>query len=256
MNLILFSDSCDTYRLPRSDHRSRHIRSVLRSRPGDELRVGVINGPTGTATLRTIDGDGVVLDARWDASARRALDVHILLGHPRPPVLRRLWRDLASMRVASITAFVGELSERSYLKSSVWDGSERALAEGLSQGGHTTMPSLRRVDDLAAAVAGVADRRRRIVASRDGTVSLANLLDELAAPGREEEPIQLCIGPERGFTGGEEALLRAGGFRSVALGSSILRTETATVLLSGAVCATVEMRRSEGVVGRCGADTA
>ncbi len=238
MNLILFSDTQDTYRLPSADHRARHIRSVLRSRPGDELRVGVINGPTGIATLRSIDRAGVVLDARWGESSQRPLDVHVLLGHPRPPVLRRLWRDLASMRVASITAFIGELSERSYLKSSVWDGCERAVWEGMSQGGHTALPVVHRVDDLASAIAETDDGRRRIVALPGGTTSLAALLDEIASE-RETGPIHLCVGPERGFTVDEEALLLGNGFRAVALGSSVLRTETATILLCGSVCATL-----------------
>ncbi|MCG8480889.1 MAG: RsmE family RNA methyltransferase [Spirochaetales bacterium] len=212
---------------------------MLRSRPGDELRVGVVNGPTGTATLRSIDRDGVVLDVRWSAAGPPSLDVHILLGHPRPPVLRRLWRDLASMRVASITAFIGILSERSYLKSSVWDDYGQALCEGMSQGAHTAPPTIRRAADLAAAIAETGDGRRRIVASPGGTTSLANLLEEIAS-ARDTGPIHLCVGPERGFTVEEEALLLDDGFRAVALGSSVLRTETATILLSGAVCATLD----------------
>ena len=129
------------------------------------------------------------------------------------------------------------------------------MGEGLSQGGHTTAPVIRRAADLAAAVTQTAGGVQRIVASPHGDLSLANLLGDISAESRAGS-IHLCIGPERGFTAGEEALLAESDFRPVALGSSILRTETATILLSGSVCATLETRRGESTSTRARAGTA
>ncbi len=46
-------------------------------------------------------------------------------------------------------------------------------------------------------------------------------------------PVVLAIGPERGWTSGELAHMRAAGFRGVHLGPRILRAETACLVAVG-----------------------
>src|SRR5690606_29973583 len=69
VNLILIAESEVKDGAVRLDgDRAKHITSVLRSSLGDRLRVGVIDGPLGTASVRAMgDGwvelDGLALDA-------------------------------------------------------------------------------------------------------------------------------------------------------------------------------------------------
>lgn len=240
MNLVLLDQPTDESNLPAGDPRARHIRHVLRASSGDRIRVGVIDGPLGDATV-TMNRDGsVTLVPEWKADPYPPHPIIVVLGHPRPPVLQRLVRDLASMRVAGIEVFSATLSERSYLDSSAWKRIDALIREGLSQGGHTTPPLVSRRYSLAEALAEGAPRSGYFGSmksdrgdSRAGTVG--TVIQEIATEAGGPGVITVAIGPERGFTGEEEGQLIRHGLHPVNLGSSVLRTETATILLTGVV---------------------
>ncbi|MFW5729952.1 MAG: 16S rRNA (uracil(1498)-N(3))-methyltransferase [Spirochaetota bacterium] len=191
MNLLLLEDDELGKPIPYNDPRARHVREVLRARPGDTLAVGVVEGGKGVA--RIVDHSreaGLVLGdihpgpganpatAPVGASTRRRLDrespdvfypVTMLIGHVRPIVLKRLLKDLTTIGVERIMVVPGELGEKSYLESSMWsDGTvRRRLVEGAAQGGVTCLPtvdthySLRRALAVLEGPAAVADRYRR-----------------------------------------------------------------------------------------------
>lgn len=243
MNLVLFDQSHQTYHLPRADDRARHIVRVLRAVVGDTIRVGVLGGERGCATVTESSEDGITLHVEWDDDQSEVLPVSVLVGHPRPPVLQRLLRDLAALRVAEIHVFVGALSEASYLESSLWSKTDQVIREGLSQGMHTSPPVLHRWRSLPAALDGVGQGGRAsppavqvygAVAppSRDLPGLLMEIKDAHGARGAV-----VAIGPERGFTSDEVSALTDNGFTGVDLGRSTLRTETAAIVLVGAVCA-------------------
>ena len=235
MNLLLLESAVPETVLPAGDPRERHLRSVLRAQTGDTLRVGVPRGPTGIATIASRGPEGVQLRCRWQQPPSRPLPVDVVLGHPRPPVLRRLWRDLTAMRVRSIRVFVGALSEKSYLDSSAWDQSEAAVYDGLSQGMHTAVPEITRHATLATAL----DAHRWDLSGsirwfgRMGVQNPSLLTAAGAAASGAVEGVTIAVGPERGFTPQEEELLQRHRFHGVSLGTSVLRTETATILLAG-----------------------
>lgn len=245
MNLVLFDHPNDTYHLLASDPRTRHITRILRARPGDTIRVGVVEGAQGSATVTHISDTGVTLRVAWGVARSTRLPVRVILGHPRPPVLQRLLRDLTALRVAEIHVFVGELSESSYLDSSIWDKTDALIREGLSQGMHTAPPGLFRWRSLANAVDAVLSASNGPVSTGHrvyGAVrSPAQNLTALLAEIRESPNpgAVLAIGPERGLVPEEEQHLTERGFSGVGLGSSTLRTETATIILAGAVCASL-----------------
>jgi 16S rRNA (uracil1498-N3)-methyltransferase len=244
VNLLLFEEQRSRYELPRHDAIARHVTSVLRSAVGDSLRIGVVNGPRGAGVLTRADGDGLVIEATWpseDAAIPQPIPLHLILGHPRPPVLRRLWRDLTALRVARIDVFVGDLAERSYLASSVWADMDAAVREGLSQGMHTVPPVIARWRSLDALLAdgrpAAAIRLYGHVGGeddhRDPSLSaLASALQEATEPS-----VAIAVGPERGFTDRELAVLEAAGFGRFGMGPSVLRTETAAIALAASTAA-------------------
>ncbi|MFW5693786.1 MAG: RsmE family RNA methyltransferase [Alkalispirochaeta sp.] len=245
MNLILFDHQRDTYLLPRSDHRTRHLTRILRVQEGEIVRVGVVDGVQGSATVADISESGITLHAHWHEVRSTALPVRLLVGHPRPPVLQRLLRDLTALRVAEIHVFVGTLSESAYLESSVWNKIDHVIRDGLSQGAHTAAPTVRRWRSLSHAL----DALRTPPEFPDGTTHrvygalatpptpLVEVLAEIQASSYPNAVV--AIGPERGFTSQEEQLLSHNGFTGVGLGQSTLRTETATIILTGAICSTL-----------------
>jgi 16S rRNA (uracil1498-N3)-methyltransferase len=68
-----------------------------------------------------------------------------------------------------------------------------------------------------------------------------NFRDALDWSGREvPAPIAVAVGPEGGWTGEELSQFSAAGWRSVTLGSTILRAETAAIAALAAVAALLD----------------
>ncbi len=230
MNIILFDEVRDIYHLETEDHRHRHIRTVLRAQPGDTVRIGVVQGPEGQGTIQTVGPPETIISAKWHRDKRESLPLDVIVGHPRPPVLQRLWRDLATARVRSIHIFAGDLGEPSYFASSVWSKLDDRLLEGMSQGRHTCKPNVYRYDTLRDALkAGlpeVTSGAYRIYGGIDGpSLPLGNYLKVLAKGAIMYT--RICVGPERGFSLREIQVLEENLFQAVSLGTSVYRTETA-----------------------------
>lgn len=209
------------------DDRLRHLREVLDARSGDQIRVGLLNGPVGTATIESIDSQC----ARLDFSCREAppppLAVDLLLALPRPKFLGRILQNAASMGVRSILLFQSARVEKSYWSSRLFDDGamERHLLLGLEQGRDTRMPtlaSLRRFDD----VVGWVDRWTS--ENVDGrSVWLADGAAAAPFPRSPDGDAALIIGPEGGLLDREIERLSGAGARCVSLGPRPLRVETA-----------------------------
>lgn len=240
MNLLILESLRSEYRLSAQDPVALHLRSVLRVGSGDRVRIGVVNGPRGEATVVDIDEDWIRLAAEWDDSQAvdRTLPISVILGHPRPPVLTRLWRDLSAIGVERIIVFSAVLTERSYMLSTVWNETRRYLTDGLSQGMHTALPEVIRAESLQEALALVGEEARRYAAI-PGVADAVTLDTLLRTVAEERFPVAVCIGPERGLVDSERSLLEQERFVPVGLGRGILRTETATIVLAGAVAASM-----------------
>ncbi|MFW5688265.1 MAG: RsmE family RNA methyltransferase [Spirochaetota bacterium] len=231
MNLLLLEPGERV--LEKTDARSQHIRRVLRLREGDTLRAGELGGSIGTATVTGITADRLTLAFEPYASPPPLPPVELLLGHPRPIVLRRMLRDLTALGPRRIVVAPTELGEKSYHESNLWDDVETPMREGAAQGGSTLLPELvrgwtleRAIDELTAGPGA------RIVlhAERDDpSGSPPGLLDLLAGASRAA-PVAIAVGSERGWTAREVDLLRAAGFVAASLGSRTLRTETAATV--------------------------
>ena len=145
MNRILFErDEVSSDGLVRlSDHRADHIRKVLRSRVGDALRVGVLDGEAGTAVVESVGDREVVLKATFGEIAPRPW-FDLLLAVPRPKVLRRLWAEIAAIGVGRVILVNAYRVERCYfdthwLTPETW---RPLLIEGLEQAGATQVPEV------------------------------------------------------------------------------------------------------------------
>ncbi|MFW5741069.1 MAG: 16S rRNA (uracil(1498)-N(3))-methyltransferase, partial [Myxococcota bacterium] len=103
MNLILLAPS-DQFgdRFVLHDARGVHIREVLRAREGQELRVGMLNGPLGTGRVQRVDPRGVELVCRFEPAAPPRPRVDLILAVPRPKSLRKLLPEVAAFGVDRI----------------------------------------------------------------------------------------------------------------------------------------------------------
>jgi RsmE family RNA methyltransferase len=244
MNIVLFDREELSGPLPPGDRRARHITKILGVGPGDEFKAGIVNGPTGTGHVIAVREDGaveVVLDTtpasaegETAAATSRLHPVRLLLGHPRPIVLKRMLRDLSTLGVERIVVTRTELGEKSYLESKMWapDSLRQLLVEGAEQAGVTAIPDVERAWSLRKGIDRVVEGReaaQRVVYELGGTDAEAGSGGAASAGPEQEAARVVAVGSERGWTEEEQRVLREAGFRVSGLGDRVLRTETAAV---------------------------
>ncbi len=217
------------------DRRAAHIRQVLGCRSGDTLRVGLLDGPRGTATVVATGDDGVLLRCCLDQPPLPSTGITLLLALPRPKVMHRLWAPLASLGVERIVLVNAEKVERNYFDTHWLDPAayEPLLIEGIEQGGDTRLPIVRVcrrfkpfIEDESAAFFGAATR---LAFHPHEAVPLS------AGAVPSGRGVVIAIGPEGGWSDYEVDLLRGHGFACVSFGARTLRTDTAVQAIVGAV---------------------
>ncbi len=249
MNLILIepaevrSDGTARIAGPQADH----IRRVLRSSPGHELRVGVIDGPAGTATITAVTDSFVELACRLDAEPPPRPEVDLLLALPRPKVMRRLWAQLAALGVGRIILTNAERVERDYFDTHILEPEtyRSLLIEGLQQARDTRLPVVTIHKRFKVLIEDELDamcpQRRRLVAHPGSQPEIGvgcyfeitpdPYFPYFPDPYFRDSRTLLAVGPEGGWNAFELGMLEARGFRPISLGPRSLRTDTACIAL-------------------------
>jgi len=215
-----------------SGARAAHLRDVLRVEAGHHVRIGVVDGPRGTATVQSVGGETVAIRCELEADIPPRPHVDLLLAVPRPKVMRRLWAQIAALGIGQIILTNAEKVERNYFDTHILapETYRPLLIEGLQQARDTRLPavSIHRqfrvlIEDQLDALFG---RGRRVVADPSAATPLTDVARS-SAEGR----MLLAIGPEGGWNAFELGLLRAHGFQPAGMGPRTLRTDTACVAL-------------------------
>jgi RsmE family RNA methyltransferase len=233
MNLILFSatDLVAPGRLLLTDARARHVQRILKARPGDEVRVGEIDGRIGRGRLLTVAGDRIELAVELYCSPPASLPLILLLALPRPKVLRRTLAAAVTMGVKQIFVFNAFRVEKSYWQSPRLEAValRETVLEALAQAGDTLLPEIHLrsrfrpfvEDELPQLAAG----RNALLFHPDARFPSLSRTPSL--------PALAAIGPEGGFIPFEISLLQQAGLRPVSFGPRILRVEQVVPALIG-----------------------
>jgi RsmE family RNA methyltransferase len=215
-----------------SGPRATHLAEVMKVAPGDDVRMGVIDGPVGVGRVLRA-GPGVVeLIFEKQSEIRPRPRVDLLLALPRPKVMKRLWAQLAAMGVGHILLTNAEKVERNYFDTHVLRESfyRPLLVEGLQQARDTRLPRVsvhRQFRKLIESdLPGLSDASARIVADPSASRSVAE-----AIRGLEVDRMLLAIGPEGGWNDFELSLLEQRGFVRAGMGPRPLRADTACIAL-------------------------
>ena len=215
-----------------SGARAAHLMDVLRVEAGHHVRIGVVDGPRGTATVQSVGGETVAIRCELEADIPPRPHVDLLLAVPRPKVMRRLWAQIAALGVGQIILTNAEKVERNYFDTHILapETYRPLLIEGLQQARDTRLPavSIHRqfrvlIEDQLDALFG---RGLRVVADPSAATPLTDV-----ARSSTEGRMLLAIGPEGGWNAFELELLRAHGFQPAGMGPRTLRTDTACVAL-------------------------
>ena len=234
MNLILFDRSeLHADGLVRLDgDRARHLIRVLNIAPGQDVRVGVIDGPVGTGTVAEVSDGAVHLRCALGELTPDRPRVDLLLALPRPKVMRRLWPQLAALGVGRIILTNAERVERNYFDTHVLapETYRPLLIEGLQQARDTRVPLVsihRRFKVLIEdELDGLSPKTLRLVAHPGSDRTIASSVSRGA-----DERVLLAVGPEGGWNAFELELVERYGFSRIRMGPRTLRSDTACIAL-------------------------
>ena len=205
-----------------------HLHETLTTKEGDHLCVGLLNERLGTALVTKLTKVQVDLEINWHSDAPSALPLTLVIGLPRPKMLKRIIQTATTMGVKELYFMHSWKVEKSFWQSP-WLTEEKIRENcilGLEQAKDTVMPNIH-----------LKKRFKPFVEDELPSIT-HNTRKILAHPGEPDPcPIDiqdqttLVIGPEGGFTPYEVEKIKECGFQSVHLGERILRVETAVPAL-------------------------
>lgn len=231
MNLILLSekDFVKSNRVRLADRRFEHISRILKSKMGDQLVVGKINGLIGQGKVVGIEKDFVELEVILKENPPVPLDLIVIMALPRPPMLRRSLQALASLGVKKIIILNFSKVEKSLWQSSALkpESIKEDLMLGLEQAKDTLLPQVILEKKFKSFVE---DKLSGLIRNKKAFVAHPG---KFKAPPKVKGPAVLIIGPEGGVVDFELALLQSKGAQPVTLGPRILRFENALLYAIG-----------------------
>ena len=216
-----------------SDRRSEHIIRILACKPGDTVRVGVINGPVGTGEIVSIKNTEVALRFTPEGPPSEQPPLDLILGLVRPIMLKKILAQVASLGVGRIFLINANRVEKSFFGASLLKNQRYRsyLIEGLEQAKVTYLPQV-----------SIHQRFRPFVEDFVPTIAKSYSRLLLAHPEAGEALKQvtgteisgrtlLAVGPEGGWVDFEIEKFLGQSFVPVSLGDRVLRTDTAVVAL-------------------------
>ncbi|MCK4838661.1 MAG: RsmE family RNA methyltransferase, partial [Desulfobulbaceae bacterium] len=145
MNLILIDPQEIKERsVTLTDRRATHVRKTLRSRKGDTIRVGIINGLIGSGLICRIEPGLVVLEIKTDTPPPPKTPTSLIIALPRPIMLKRVLAQTASLGIDKIFLINANRVEKSFFKASLLteDNLREYLLLGLEQAMDTRLPEI------------------------------------------------------------------------------------------------------------------
>jgi len=241
--------------IPSTDPRWKHVRRHLKKANGDELRIGILDQSTGTATISWDEKKENLNVFDFKLRPLPALPrVELILCMMQPNSLKRLWPVLSSLGVSRITISGSDLCDSDYCNSSSITESVYGplILQGLSQSGVPRMPRvdchakntlewvLDHYDDVQKKNGGSKEEEGRPVVriglDNGSNPSIRTIIFNAAAKARSNKNrhflsprVVLVVGPERGLSEQEAKLLEQKGFCLASMGPWIQRTDVACI---------------------------
>jgi 16S rRNA (uracil1498-N3)-methyltransferase len=222
----------DTLTLDR-DIKKRLVR-VMRIRPGDRLEIATPQ-QRWECELQEIIPDGVILKKISDLPFRTQNTLRLILGQAIPKGDRFEWliQKATELGVAEIHPLITERTivrpENSSKKVQRWNEIASAAAEQ-SESDQPCM--ILQPEPLKIFLQRPFEGLKLILHEREGAVSLKEILKNKSYYNNS---IVSLVGPEGGWTQEETTIIEQAGFQKVHLGSRILRSETAGLVLAAII---------------------
>jgi RsmE family RNA methyltransferase len=219
MNSIIISDENGVITDPKI---MGHLHTVLKSKVGDILRIGVLNHDIYSGEILNLDQATCVLKLTLVEKAELPW-FNLIVGLSRPQTMKKILEHGTTFGASGFHFFKAELSEKSYLDSKIFSGQayNEFMLDGLSQSGiYTHMPSFA-LEKYNPASQYQKKTAQKFILDLDTDNTFHDYTIDKTLP------LHLAIGPERGFTRNDIVEFHQAGFQSVKISSTILRVEHA-----------------------------
>lgn len=234
MNIIIIEQNeitNDVIRL--SDRRADHVRDVLHSSPGDTLKIGILNGPTGVGTVESINHQYIQLRLAQLKETPPARQIDLILALPRPIMLKRILTQAVTLGVDRIYLINANRVEKSFFQTALLakENYLPLLIQGLEQAMITRMPEVsihKRFRPFIEDILPIVSKNNsiKITAHPEARLKLHEVI-----PSRSEGNILLAVGPEGGWNDFEIEKFKQAGFQIFTMGPRILKVDTAIIAL-------------------------
>lgn len=236
MNIILIQNKdfiANSNKVEISDKRHTHIKTILKAKIGDTLKIGKIGGKRGYGVVDKIGNEAVILSVSIEEPPpiRHAFD--LVLALPRPKMMRRILRTIAEFGVKNLHLINSARVEKSYWQSPLLkpERINEALIAGLERSGDTLLTNVvlhRRFRPF------IEDHLPRLCVDRPCLVADKNASSSIKDKGVQSAVIM--IGPEGGFVPFEIELALTSNAKKIHLGNRTLSVDTAvTTVLAQAL---------------------
>lgn len=212
------------------DGRATHLLEILQKKPGDVIRLAILNGAIGRGIINSVECDQVTIQIeKLEKVVAPKVEIDLICALPRPQTLKKVLSVSAAMGVRKLMLIRSNRVEKSFFGSKLLKENEMEgfLIEGLAQGKRTRLP-----------LVSIHDRFRlffedELELNNNSATELRLLADPEASQtldrviGDGYSRVVIAIGPEGGWNDFEIDLVTGLGFKRYSLGSSILRVEYA-----------------------------
>jgi 16S rRNA (uracil1498-N3)-methyltransferase len=226
MNLILLTeqDFMTPGQVCITGRRHAHIRKVLKAVPGETVACGTTGGNMGYGEIVSMDSTRVILTVILDQPPPPPLPLQLVLGLPRPKMLKRIIQNVTALGVKQIYLVNSWRVEKSFWQSPLL--ADEKLDEykmlGLEQAKDTRMPMIHKKRFFARFV-----KNELPDVAKSTWCITAHPRTNRICPAGVNRPVTLAIGPEGGWIDLEVETLENIGFVTCSTGPRILTVETA-----------------------------
>ena len=147
MNILLFEPAeldGSLLRLAEQDRRVQHIAKVLRLAPGDDLRVGMLDGRMGTARILGLQDGRMEMAVSLATPPPDLPGIELILALPRPIMLQRILKQATVLGVRRFHLIRSQKVQKSFFQGSVLQAENlrELLLQGLEQAVDTRLPEV------------------------------------------------------------------------------------------------------------------
>lgn len=230
MNLLLLKPNDVTSpgkaSIYQDDRRFKHLVSVLKADNGKQLKIGLLGGDLGSASVLSATAKQFDLAFSLHTKPPAALPVKLIIALPRPKVVLRVLQSATTMGVKEIFLLNAFKVEKAFWSCEQLTSAsiEKSLVLGLEQARDTLLPAVHLKKRFKPFV-----EDELIAISQNTHRVVAHPSEETSGLGLLSGPQTVVIGPEGGFIPYEIEMMQARGFKPLSLGPRILKSETAMI---------------------------